>query len=178
MEPSTSEVARQCGKYFLSKQYTDWKISTLILLEMKIITGASGIEMDQPNVRALTTLTVSGRGGSKGSNLSVCGVQDASDRNEQARGGQNSIILPNRGSHGTCIQLTRGMHGGCGTINKEARGVWVTTRGGRGTTGGGRGTTGGGRSTIRGGRKTICGPNPPTPTQTISASQVNYATRM
>lgn len=138
---------------------------------MKIIIGASGIEMDQPNVRASTTLTVAGRGRSKGSILSVGGVQDACGTNQQARGGQNSRILPNRGSRGTCSQLTRGRRGGCGAINNEARGGRVTTRGGRGTTGGGQGTT-------RGGRKTICGPNPPTPTQTISASQVNYAARM
>jgi hypothetical protein len=29
---------------------------------MKIIIGAIGIEMDQPNLRASTTLTVAGRG--------------------------------------------------------------------------------------------------------------------
>ncbi|EFX63761.1 hypothetical protein DAPPUDRAFT_335016 [Daphnia pulex] len=152
MEPSTSQVARQCG--------------------------ASRIEMDQPNVRVSTILTVAGRGRSKGSNLSVGGVQDACGTNQQARGGHNSRILPNRGSPGTCSQLTRGRRGGCGAINKEARGGRFTSLGGRGTTSGGRGTTRGGQGTTRGVRKTIFGPNPPTPTQTISASQVNYAEKM
>jgi hypothetical protein len=35
-------------------------------------------------------------------NLSGCGVQDASGTSQQARCGQNSRILLNRGSRGTC----------------------------------------------------------------------------
>jgi hypothetical protein len=123
---------------------------------MKIIIGAIGIEMDQPNVRASTTLTVAGRGWSKGSNFSVCAVQDACGTNQQARGGQNSRILPNRGSRGTCSQLTRGRRGGCGAIKKETRGGRVTTRCGRGTTSGGRGTTSWWKK-----NNLFCGPNPP-----------------
>jgi hypothetical protein len=49
---------------------------------MNIIIGACVIEMDLPNVRASTILTVAGRGGSKGSNLSVCDVQYPTKKSE------------------------------------------------------------------------------------------------
>jgi hypothetical protein len=54
-----------------------------------IFIGVNGIEMNKLNVRSST-------------NLSGCGVQDASGTSQQARCGQNSRILLNRGSRGTC----------------------------------------------------------------------------
>jgi hypothetical protein len=104
--------------------------------------------MNQTNVRSST-------------NLSGCGLQDSSGTSQQARDGQNSRILLNRGSRGTCSQSTRGKQGGCRVINKED--------------GVGRITTRGGRSTTRGGQIKITGTNT-TPAKGIPAtSEVNYA---
>ena len=137
-------------------------LHSVILVLTWILISTNGIERNQTNVRSSI-------------NLSGCGVQDSSGTSQHAHGGQNSRILLNRGSRGTCSQLTRGKQGGCRAINKENRGGRTTTRSGRGTTRGGRGTTRGGRGTTRGGRITITGTNT-TPAKGIpAASEVNNA---